>query len=197
MITEWIYIVVNVLILGAMFFFKHSIIKRLESYSSEKGKNLATKEDIGKITEEVQSVKKSFDESLENHKSKLQRKFEESKSSIALCQKLDNELLNLLLDCLSEFDRYDKIDDDLDYCGRCSDKVLTPLCKFLSRYRYRYESIPIANTMLKLINEINDLNTTTDPSQFISEDDMEGVKLRKAEIIRMVNNLIPFFLSRF
>ncbi len=42
-----------------------------KSYFKEKGKNLATIEDIGEITTEVESVKKDFSEKFENYKSKL------------------------------------------------------------------------------------------------------------------------------
>ncbi|WP_027330236.1 hypothetical protein [Marinimicrobium agarilyticum] len=42
------------------------------SYTKEKGKNLATKEDIREITEKIESVKADYAKSLETLKSKLQ-----------------------------------------------------------------------------------------------------------------------------
>lgn len=42
-----------------------------ESYFKEKGKNIATKEDIGDITKEVEDVKQFFNESLEQFKNDL------------------------------------------------------------------------------------------------------------------------------
>ena len=42
-------------------------IAKQKSYESEKGKNLATKEDIAGITKEIESVKASYNESLERH----------------------------------------------------------------------------------------------------------------------------------
>jgi hypothetical protein len=56
----------NLLMLFAVLY-----IAFLKSYSNEKGKNLATKEDIGEITKEVENVKQFFNESLEKLKSDL------------------------------------------------------------------------------------------------------------------------------
>ena len=46
--------------------FKHYFL----SYFSEKGKNQATKEDIGNITREIESIKHSYDLLLEEHRKK-------------------------------------------------------------------------------------------------------------------------------
>jgi len=54
-----------------------------KSYASEKGKNLATKEDIGKITEQVESVKREFNKKIVNDKNDIE---------------LNNELYNALND---------------------------------------------------------------------------------------------------
>jgi len=43
----------------------------LPSYAREKGKNLATKEDIELITKKIESVKTDYSKQLESHKSKL------------------------------------------------------------------------------------------------------------------------------
>ncbi len=45
--------------------------KRLSSYSEEKGKNLATKEDIGEITKKIEDVKNLFAREQEKHKADL------------------------------------------------------------------------------------------------------------------------------
>ena len=52
-------------------------IAKVKAYEAEKGKNLATKEDIAGITKEIESVKASYNESLERHKIELQKEFEE------------------------------------------------------------------------------------------------------------------------
>ncbi|MCY7362525.1 MAG: hypothetical protein LH629_10750 [Ignavibacteria bacterium] len=43
----------------------------LKSYSSEKGKNLATKEDVAEITEKIESVKKEFTLLVTEHQVKF------------------------------------------------------------------------------------------------------------------------------
>ena len=48
---------ISVFVLGFKFLFKEKL-----SYLEEKGKNSATKEDINKITEEIESVKKVYRE---------------------------------------------------------------------------------------------------------------------------------------
>lgn len=45
-----------------------------KSYFKEKGKNLATKEDISEITEKIETIKSSYAQSLEKAKSELQIK---------------------------------------------------------------------------------------------------------------------------
>jgi len=50
---------------GVLFYFLKSYIP---AYLSEKGKNLATKEDVGAITEKVEAVKSGYAEMLEEVK---------------------------------------------------------------------------------------------------------------------------------
>ncbi len=67
---QTIIIVLEILILlaiGCIFLFK----KYLFSYSSEKGKNLATKEDIGEITNSIESVKLNHAKLLESTRAEL------------------------------------------------------------------------------------------------------------------------------
>ena len=71
-------------------------IAKQKSYESEKGKNLATKEDIAGITKEIESVKASYNESLERHKIELQKEFEKTKYIINLCNTIDMSLLSLI-----------------------------------------------------------------------------------------------------
>ena len=54
---EWVYIILNVV----LFFLLGLFIKNyLPSYMNEKGKNLATKEDIEAITRKTEAVQKEF-----------------------------------------------------------------------------------------------------------------------------------------
>lgn len=62
------------------------------NYEGEKGKNLATKEDIAQITQQIESIKDSYNKSLESHKIDLQKEFESHKYIMGLCHSLDNNL---------------------------------------------------------------------------------------------------------
>ena len=176
-----------------------------ESYFKEKGKNLATKEDIGKITEEVQSVKQSFDKSLENHKSRLLRDFEESKHIIALCQELDRELVNLLGECtyLSNLGR----DHGRDAINKESLKdVLDPLGEFLSKYSNRYSINENARSIIELYEEYtracqmdeegeyeNNPNTPYSPPSTISRIDIDCMGIGD-RLVDEANLLSAYFL---
>jgi len=68
----------------------------LKSYSSEKGKNLATKEDVAEITEKIESVKKEFTLLVNEHQVKFSYlHIEKAKAIIKLYRKLT--LLELTL----------------------------------------------------------------------------------------------------
>jgi hypothetical protein len=60
--------------------------KYISSYLGEKGKNLATKEDIKAITEEVEAVKAQYTRSVEEFRNALARELELSKISRAELQ---------------------------------------------------------------------------------------------------------------
>ena len=72
---EWLILVVQLIILasfGALVLFAKNY---LPSYTKEKGKNLATKEDIKDITDKIESVKTEYAKELEGLKSQLNAKF--------------------------------------------------------------------------------------------------------------------------
>ena len=75
-------------------------IAKVKAYEAEKGKNLATKEDIAGITKEIESVKASYNESLERHKMELQKEFEKTKYIINLCNTIDMSLTQLIAEAI-------------------------------------------------------------------------------------------------
>lgn len=70
---EWIYIVSNVILIFLLGLF---IKNYLPSYMDEKGKNLATKEDIQEITRKTEEVQKEFREDFELFSSDVQFKYD-------------------------------------------------------------------------------------------------------------------------
>lgn len=85
--------------IGLTQFFLWRYIARNKSYESEKGKNLATKEDIKDITQKIESVKDNYNKALENYKIELQKEFESYKYISDLCNNIDKELLQRLITC--------------------------------------------------------------------------------------------------
>ena len=73
---EWILIIgevfIVITIIICLLFFKHFI----PSYVTEKGKNLATKEDIREITDLTESVQQEFRKEIESFKSDLHFKYD-------------------------------------------------------------------------------------------------------------------------
>lgn len=70
---EWIYLIVNVVFVFLVGLF---IRNYLPSYMDEKGKNLATKEDIQEITRKTEEVQKEFREDFELFSSDVQFKYD-------------------------------------------------------------------------------------------------------------------------
>ncbi len=58
-------IILIVMVLVAHFFWKQLVDKTIPSYMEEKGKNLATKQDVEKITRKTEQVQKEFKEDFE------------------------------------------------------------------------------------------------------------------------------------
>lgn len=108
---EWIGLVLQILLLGFFLIWEGYNKKKGENqalkedsrdinYEGEKGKNLATKEDIAQITQQIESVKDSYNKVLEAHKIELQKEFESHKYIMGLCHSLDETLLKHISSCL-------------------------------------------------------------------------------------------------
>ena len=74
------------LIIGILFFIGNIvwsvILLCFQSYAKKKGEDLATKEEIAGITKEIESVKDSYNKSLEEHKIELQKEFDDLSNTI-------------------------------------------------------------------------------------------------------------------
>lgn len=126
-------------------------IARSKFYESEKGKNLATKEDIEDITQKIESIKESYNKSLEVHKIELLKDFESHKYIQSLCHTLDNKLLSLVSTCLNA-DASNVIDEQTD-----DDKLISntyKLSNFLNTHKSRYESCPTIKDLTDISSSI-------------------------------------------
>ena len=70
---EWIYIAVEIILVFLLGLFIKNL---LPSYMDEKGKNLATKEDIEAITRKTEEVQKEFKEGFELFSSDVRFKYD-------------------------------------------------------------------------------------------------------------------------
>ena len=138
----WLTVLIFALVTG--------LVQCIVFYFKEKGKNLATKEDIAGITKEIESVKASYNESLERHKIELQKEFEKSKYSISLYQKIDEKLIEILLECHILSKEAISIGGIEVLTQKDIEGCLNPLFYYLTRYSTRYGINPIAHDIIKL-----------------------------------------------
>ena len=141
-----------------------SLTNYLVSFFKEKGKNLATKEDIKDITDRIESVKDSYSKSLERHKMELQKEFESSKPVLTLCNKLDETLIALVVKCQQHIDN-EYIEGDYE------DSIYSAykLGRFFLAYRCRYEENVTLKKMIPLSLELACLFETGEWSNFKKE----------------------------
>ena len=170
------------------FFFLFYIAKK-KSYVEEKGKNLSTKEDIEDITQKIESVKESYNKSLEIHKIGLQIEFEQARYMISLCNKIDERLIELLLICIKSIEHENlKIDpSDKFYI-----KGVAELGEFLKSYRHRYGHIKYAQLIIEQYEILFGLY------QLENEGSIYTIQYKNAVIVLEdnINNFLSLFLPR-
>lgn len=201
---EWIGLVLQILLLGFFLIWEGYNKKKGENqalkedsrdinYEGEKGKNLATKEDIAQITQQIESVKDSYNKALEAHKIELQKEFESHKYIMGLCHSLDETLLKHISSCLKAETK--KSIEDCD-----NDKALlmanNKLSIFLNTYKNRYDSIPVLRKLRDISGNIDSdymLFTfmTTSP---INGDVNEIPSERKQQFIDCLNESMAYFI---
>lgn len=184
----WVQLVIFAVISG--------LIQYIIVYSKEKGKNLATKEDIEEITKKIESVKQSYNESLEKHKIELQKDFESYKYIFNLCKSIDNQLLSHVSNCLKANASKGIIYPD-------NDNKLLAANAALSRFMNTYESRYKENTLL---NKLTGISSTIDADYQLGDlyrrqvDNDEYYLIgneRKGLLIELLNETLILFLPPF
>ncbi|MCU4239296.1 hypothetical protein DUT93_04140 [Bacteroides xylanisolvens] len=122
-------------------------IAKVKAYEAEKGKNLATKEDIAGITKEIESVKASYNESLERHKMELQKEFEKTKYIINLCNTIDMSLTQLIAEAI-------KSNIDPEYDDRNIMYTAKGIYDFLHIHQARYGGNKVLDKLKDISFEI-------------------------------------------
>lgn len=163
------------------------------NYEGEKGKNLATKEDIADITRRIESVKDSYNKSLESHKIELQKELESHKYIMGLCHSIDETLLQHISLCLKVEAEKDIEDFDNDESLLTSNNKLS---NFLHTYKNRYDSIPV---LRKLRNISGDIDSDYMLLKFMTTSPINGEvnsipSERKQQFINCLNESLAYFI---
>nr|DAN79741.1 MAG TPA: hypothetical protein [Caudoviricetes sp.] len=135
----WLTVLIFALVTG--------LVQCIVFYFKEKGKNLATKEDIAGITKEIESVKASYNESLERHKMELQKEFEKTKYIINLCNTIDMSLTQLIAEAI-------KSDIDPEYDDRNIAYTAKGIYDFLHIHQARYGGNKVLDKLKDISFEI-------------------------------------------
>lgn len=135
-------------------------IAKVKAYEAKKGENLATKEDIGKITQEIKSVESKYDSSLELFKMNLLKEHELSKSLFEICNNLDKELIEHLIKCKYHIE----IDGSYDVQGSYGNaiKPINDLGNFLHTYESRYSNLKDFNNLIKECDNMSNVSIDID-----------------------------------
>ena len=140
--------------IGLTQFFLWRYIARNKSYESEKGKNLATKEDIKDITQKIESVKDNYNKALENYKIELQKEFESYKYISDLCNNIDKELLQRLITCKNDIaDVFNDITNNSVVDGSSINSI-RQLYEYLEIYNMRYGDNECVKNIISKSNSI-------------------------------------------
>lgn len=114
---------------------------------TELGRNIATKQDIQEITDKVESIKASYNESLERHKIELQKEFEKTKYIINLCNTIDMSLTQLIAEAI-------KSDIDPEYDDRNIAYTAKGIYDFLHIHQARYGGNKVLDKLKDISFEI-------------------------------------------
>lgn len=169
-------------------------IAKQKSYEIEKGRNLATKEDIAEITEKIESVKESYNKSLEKHKIELQKEFESYRYIIALCNSIDKELLIRLIKCKNEIESDLKKFIESENIGLCQNSI-NNLCDYLKSFNVRYNENENTQFILQIYRKIERLNAYEENGEdsFNYPEFASNIQI----MVQYINKLIAQFLPKF
>jgi len=163
------------------------------SHFVNKGKNLATKEDISKITKQIESVKEYYNKSLEEYKIDLQKEFEHHKYILNLCQSLDDKLISCISRCLKA-----KISNEFNYPQNDNDLVVEnkKLASFMNTYKNRYKYDKTLSKLCDISTKINTLLEVGDleKSEYDGKIYCEIPVSDKKNLLSLLNKSLAIFL---
>lgn len=169
-------------------------ISRKKSYNEEKGKLLATKEDIADITRRIESVKDSYNKALEAHKVELQKEFESHKYIMGLCRSLDNILLKHISSCLKA-NSMTSVDYPINDIKLLMEN--SKLASFLNTYKYRYG---LCHVLMNLRTLSDSIDFKFHDMEYRTIQDVDGSYCHeipndeKEQLLKLLNESLMYFL---
>lgn len=151
------------------------------------GEDIATKDDIGDITKEVESVKVSYNESLERHKIELQKEFESHKYIKELCNKIDHELLTKLIKCKKEITGHLEEHADNSNYDSCESSI-RPLIEHLNDYQARYKDTENGNDIINTFDKIIHIDDKDDLNKMDYEAPLNDIR---TSIDKFIAEFVP------
>jgi hypothetical protein len=141
------------------------LVTFLKSYSTEKGKNAATKEDVEKITASIESAKDPYNKALEDYKGEVKKAYDVFKPSLDFTINIDKVLIKkiaILNESVFQFIQFGIFNNTL------VDEFFD-LASYLVQYQVRYKDLPEVKEILVINNKFSDIrdslkNNSTNPN---------------------------------
>ena len=178
----WLTVLIFALVTG--------LVQCIVFYFKEKGKNLATKQDIKDITDSIKSVESKYDSSLEAFKMALLNEHEFSKSLFEICNNLDKDLINHLIKCKKDIEKDGSYDSQGKY-GHAI-KSITDLGDFLHSYESRYSNLKDFNKLIKECDNMHGVYIDLDSKEAIQRTNYRSVTEKALKYIKnILKTIIP------
>lgn len=173
-----------------LFAITSGLIQWVITYFKEKGKSLATKQDIGEITNRIKSVEAKYDSSLELFKMELLNEHEFSKSLFEICNNLDKELINHLITCKNNIESDGSYESEGKY--GCAVNSIMHLGSFLHSYESRYSNLKDFNKLLNECDNMGSVFIDLDNDKFIHSTNYSSVTDKTQKYIKnILRTIIP------
>ena len=178
----WLTVLIFALVTG--------LVQCIVFYFKEKGKNLATKQDIKDITDSIKSVESKYNSSLESFKMELLNEHEFSKSLFEICNNLDKDLINHLIKCKKDIEK----DGSYEAQGKHGNaaKSIIELRDFLHSYESRYSNFKDFNRLRKECDNMYNVCITLNSEMDIQPSDYVPITDKDQKYIRnILKTIIP------
>lgn len=158
---------------GLTQFFLWRYIAKNQAYEAEKGKNLATKEDIKEITKMI----------------------EEAKAISSISNSIDTHLLRLLVIANESLEFERRMAFDANHEGYAFDALFS-LCSYLEKFKYRYNNNQNASNLIHGYNDLFNLEKSNEVNNFFEVPRYNEIVFKlKPNIDKLLKSMMPKYQS--